>query len=112
MTKPSAAENSPALVCDLTAIEAEQRDHHIIATKRLFNHVQATHELENGYAFRLPNDTDTIRHTAEFIIQERKCCSFFTFALELEASGGPLWLRITGQEGVKEVIRAEFGELF
>ncbi|MCB0213394.1 MAG: hypothetical protein KDJ52_28885 [Anaerolineae bacterium] len=111
MTKPFPIENSSTLACNLNAIETEQRDQHITETKRLFSQVQETRELETGYAFRLPNNTDTIRHAAEFIIQERKCCPFFTFALELEASGGPLWLRITGQTGVREVIQAEFGEL-
>jgi hypothetical protein len=46
---------------------------------------------------------------AEWVSYERKCCPFFTFALEQSADGGPVWLRITGPEGVKVFIREAFG---
>ncbi|MCB0168435.1 MAG: hypothetical protein KDI79_29675 [Anaerolineae bacterium] len=110
MSIPSTAENSTVLACDLTAIEMEQREQHIMETKRLFSLVQEARELPDGYALRLPNDTDTILSTAGFIVQERKCCPFIHFALELEAENGPLWLRLTGRDGVKPVLQAEFGE--
>jgi len=30
---------------------------------------------------------------------------YLTFALEIEREGGPVWLRLTGREGVKEFMR-------
>jgi hypothetical protein len=40
---------------------------------------------------------------------ERLCCPFFAFQLEISKDGAPLWLRITGEEGVKEFMQLEFG---
>lgn len=37
---------------------------------------------------------------------ERLCCPFFRFGLEIEPNSGPLWLRLTGSEGVKEILRS------
>jgi len=48
---------------------------------------------------------------AEFISLERLCCPFLRFSLEVEPEGGPIWLRLTGREGVKAFIREEVGEL-
>ena len=38
---------------------------------------------------------------------ERLCCPFLTFTLEVSPERGPLLLRLTGAEGVKDFIRAE-----
>jgi len=46
---------------------------------------------------------------AEFITLERLCCPFLTLALEVERERGPLWLKLTGREGVKPFLRAELG---
>ena len=44
-----------------------------------------------------------------FVAEERQCCPFFTFEMEQARDQGPVWLRVTGSDGVKEFIRAEFG---
>ena len=41
-------------------------------------------------------------------VVETECCPFFDFHIDLEEQGSLLCLRLTGQEGVKEFIRAEF----
>ena len=65
--------------------------------------------MPDGYAFRLPNESDVLLKAAEFIALERLCCPFFGFSLEVEPEGGALWLRLTGREGVKPFIHAEIG---
>jgi len=42
------------------------------------------------------------------MLQERRCCPFFDLSLRLDREGGPMWLELTGREGVKEFIKAEF----
>ncbi|HEY9710052.1 MAG TPA: hypothetical protein V6D48_17730, partial [Oculatellaceae cyanobacterium] len=42
---------------------------------------------------------------AKFIENERLCCPFFRFGLDVEPNSGPLWLRLTGGEGVKEILQ-------
>ena len=48
---------------------------------------------------------------AEFIALERLCCPFLNFGLEIKAEGGPVWLRLSGREGVKAFIREEISGL-
>jgi hypothetical protein len=99
----------PAIACDMTALDAAQRERQHILMERFRASLQETQSLQDGYAFRLPPDTATIMDTAEFIAIERLCCPFLNFALEIGPAGQPLWLRLTGRAGVKEFIEAEFG---
>ena len=50
-----------------------------------------------GYAFELPNDPNVLHTAAEFIVNERLCCPFFGFALEIEREGGSAWLSLVGR---------------
>lgn len=71
----------------------------------------ATQEVEeraDGYAFRFAPRPDTLLALAEFIGLEGRCCPFLRFSLVLEPDDGPLWLELTGPEGVNEFLRAEF----
>src|SRR5262245_32876179 len=88
------------IACDLTAIEASEREQHFLTVEQLFATVQHTEELSAGYAFRLP--TERLLDAAHFIANERLCCPFFTFTLHLEPNGGTLWLKLTGSAEVKQ----------
>jgi len=109
MTTTTTPEMGSPFRCDMSAIEPTQRKQHLATAVALFRAVEAIHELPNGYAFRLPNDATVLRWTAEFIMREKLCCPFFGFGVEVEPEGGPLWLRLTGEEGIKPFIRAEIG---
>jgi hypothetical protein len=109
MTTTTPPEMRSPFRCDMSAIEPRQRKQHLATAVALFRAVEAMHELPNGYAFRLPNDAPVLRQTAEFIMREKVCCPFFGFSVEIEPEGGPLWLRLTGEEGIKPFIRAEIG---
>ena len=102
-------EESP-FACDMTAVAPEQRGAHIATIEKLFRAVQRSRELPDGYSFELPNESDVLLLAAEFIINERSCCPFFDFALEIEREGGPMWLSLKGRDGVKPFIMAEVGE--
>jgi hypothetical protein len=108
-----AADGSPkkpqAFACSLTALTAEQRKRHAELRKTLGESVKEIQELPDGYAFRLPDDTKTILSAAEFISYEKLCCPFFKFNLEIESDGKPVWLKLTGREGVKQFLKTEFG---
>ena len=97
-------------VCDMHAIAAAHRKQHIAAAIQVFRAVQTIQELPNGYAFRLPHETTLLMKTVEFMANERLCCPFLGLAVEIEPEGGPLWLRLTGRDGVKPFIKAEIGE--
>lgn len=96
------------LACNLNAIPASERAGHGALAGRLFSAVLETQELAEGYAFRLPAESTVLKQAAEFIANERLCCPFFRFELVVEPGGGPFWLRLTGAEGVKAFVAAEF----
>lgn len=110
MTTSTTTENQSPFFCDMTAIAPTQRKQHVATAIAVFRAVQEIHELPNGYAFRLPNDATFLLKTAEFLMREKLCCPFFGFSVEVEPEGGPLWLRLTGGDGIKPFIRAEIGE--
>jgi hypothetical protein len=66
-----------------------------------------TRETEDGYRFRYSADPAIINSIAEWITYERICCPFFDFELKVE-SKGVVWLRLSGENGVKDFIRGEF----
>lgn len=93
------------LVCTLGAFTAAERERHKALTSQLTVGVVERRELENGFSFCVErmNATDV----AEWAALERRCCPFF----QIEITGrnpGQVWLHLTGPEGVKEFISAEF----
>lgn len=92
------------LACDLTAIEDEERKHHRQAAETVFAAVEELRELPDGYGFRLPTDTEIIQQTGAFVSRERLCCPFFDFTLEITPDHGPVWLKLTGGDDIKQYI--------
>ena len=93
------------LACVPGAIPLAQRPAHFARLDRLFGDaVRERRDVENGYAFRF--DPAAFDELARFVANERRCCPFFTFTLEVAADQGPIWLRITGREGAKAVLQS------
>jgi hypothetical protein len=97
------------IACNLNALDKEQRRRYQALTAQLRAAVQETRELPDGYSFRLPSDEETIQRTAEWITLERRCCPFISFGLETGRENGPLWLSLTGRDGVKPFLKMELG---
>ena len=96
-----------AFACNLHALSHDERVRHARSTERLHAAVLETRELESGYRFRLAEPAMDLPALAEWVRLERRCCPFFTFAIEVEGGGGATWLALSGAAGVKEFIRAE-----
>jgi hypothetical protein len=94
-----------SLACDLTAIPAMVREEHVMSAPQLFGAAEEVQDMPNGFAIRFVNEPGRFLSIARFIENERLCCPFFNFGLELEPNNGPLWLRLTGAEGVKEMLQ-------
>src|SRR5262245_42287175 len=108
MLVPAAtAGGDETFACNMTALTRSERTHYGKLPRRLMDAVEERRELKNGYGFRLP--ATMLVSAAEWVSFERRCCPFFTFALDIGRDGGPVWLEVTGSKGVKEFIRAEFG---
>ena len=108
----AASRENPSLACDLTAISADVREEHISTTPELFATAQDVQELPSGYAIRFQNEPGKFMAIAKFIENEQLCCPFFNFGLEVEPNRGQLWLRLTGGEGVKEILQTTLFDSF
>jgi hypothetical protein len=62
-------------------------------------------------AYALQMDTKQIDtgQLVEWIELERRCCPFFGFEVHWDRKNEPVWLYLTGPEGVKDFILDEFG---
>lgn len=97
------------LACNLAAIDVGERPAHYARSERLMSEaIQEWQELPDGYAFRY--QADDYGELAAFIANERLCCPFFHFTLDVSPDQGPIWLRITGSEGVKEFFGSVLGK--
>ena len=95
--------------CNVSALTADQRKHHHELTTRLRESVKEVRELGDGYSFRFAGETSEIAAVAEWVTLERLCCPFFSFRLEVGGAGEPMWLSLTGRDGVKSFMQSEFG---
>jgi hypothetical protein len=98
--------------CDMTALSSDQRArHHELATL-LQSSLTAIRELPDGYDFEFPWETATYAALAEITPLEHACCPFFDISICIESGSNKLCWRLTGREGIKPFIRAEFGAWF
>jgi len=105
------------LACNVKALSDSQRERHRLLTEKLGSAMVGRTELPDGYALvldlkRLPPDAAgepfCVVEVAEWMDLEARCCPFVDFAVEMKGSGGPMRLRLTGGEGVKEFLKAEW----
>ena len=95
-------DNMPT-ACSLTTAELRDRDAMFLSEFR--SAVVETEELQDGYAFRLPGDAESIRLAAKLIAVERECCPILAFGLVAQPNKGQVIVRITGPIGTKEFLR-------
>ena len=94
--------------CDRTALTSEQRKRQQELGKMLRASILGVQELPDGFEFEFPSDPANYQILTEFTPLERACCPFFDISIRLDREDGKLWWRLTGREGVKQFIRAEF----
>ncbi len=94
--------------CNIKALTPAERARHKQLTEKLMAAPKEILETEKGYEFRYSPADVSLAELAEWVAAESKCCPFFDFHLDLEREGKLLCLRLTGEEGIKAFIRAEF----
>jgi hypothetical protein len=110
---PTRAQNNGTTVetpffCNLKALTVVERTEHQRLGQRLAESILRTVEIAEGYAFEVDGHRVAVRDIAQWTEFERRCCPFFDFNLELRRENGPITLRLTGRDGVKQFIRSEF----
>ena len=94
--------------CDRTALTVEQRARQQELSKTLTASVLGIQELPDGFEFEFPYNPSNYQALADFTPLERACCPFFDISIRLDREGGKLWWQLSGREGVKQFIRADF----
>ena len=94
--------------CNLKALTAVERSEHLQLARRLAASVSSAVEIAEGYAFEIDSRRVSVKDLATWTEFERRCCPFFDFILEWRREHGPVTLRLTGRDGVKQFIRSEF----
>lgn len=104
--KPMTTQNR--FYCNSQALTAWERIRHGAETARLLLVRKAVVEMEKGYELQFDPETVPVAELAEWVTLESRCCPFFDFHIDLENEGKLVCLRLTGPEGIKPFIRAEF----
>ena len=89
------------IACTLNGTEQSRRQE---AMQELVNASQQKAELADGYALKFETSLERVQTLTDFIMSERECCPFFTFALLFEPDSGGVWLQICGGTGVKAAL--------
>jgi hypothetical protein len=99
----------PILACNMKAISSADRPRYNVLLRKIKAAVKQQRELPDGYAWELDGKSITLPETAEWVMMERRCCSFLT--LQIEATGNQInyWVNLKGPEGVKAFLVSEFG---
>ncbi len=109
MTRASNNDASSFLFyCDMSALSREERTRHVDLVTRLFGSLaQERRELADGYAYRFDGEHYSL--LADFVTNERLCCPFLSFKLDVAPYAGPVWLHLTAEGDVKPFLREEIG---
>ncbi len=94
--------------CNIKALTPTERAHHKQLTEKLIAARKDIVETQKGYEFQFTPANVTLAELADWVAAEGKCCPFFDFHIDLEGAGSLLCLRLTGEDGIKPFIRAEF----
>lgn len=97
----------PPIVCNLFGLSETQRKRQQELHRTLMAGVKDVRELPDGYGIRFPSTSSNIEAVAEYITLERVCCPFFHFELQVGCEDEPMWLNLTGREGVKKFLKSE-----
>ena len=111
-SSPAVNKAESAFYCNRTALTADQRLRQKELGKNLHAALLGVQELPDGYEFEFPPDRANYDALTEFTPLEHACCPFFDVSIRLEREHGKLWWRLTGRDGVKPFIRAEFSPWF
>jgi hypothetical protein len=98
----------PVLACNLKAIGPAERPHYDELVERIRSAVRNRRAISDGYVFKLDSKTVSLPETAEWIGMERLCCPFLTLQLSAFGDRTDCILTLTGPEGVKPFLDAEF----
>ncbi len=101
-----ATEGAGVMACVVGAIAPDERAGHFALIQELFGTaMREKRPVDGGYEFSFP--ADAAERVFRFLLNERKCCPFLRFTVELAPHAAGVSLRITGDGPVREFLDAE-----
>lgn len=100
------SEKNIPILCTLNDAAFRERESAVL--QKMKAAVVDANETDDGYAFRFHSDDDSFAMLNEFMVLERRCCPFLDFKLTLPRGWGDIHLELTGPEGAKDFIAANF----
>jgi hypothetical protein len=94
--------------CKVSALTQSERIHHVKLTEKLLAMRSDAVPTDYGYELQFDPNKVSITELTDWVVNESRCCPFFDFHIDLEHSGRLLCLRLTGPDGIKPFIEAEF----
>lgn len=98
--------DDPPVACTITDQRAEERAEWMLSV--LLSRYSGAEERPNGVTVRFDGADETLRHVARFVAEEKRCCAFADYRIEVSPPYEETRLTITGPEGTREM----FGEQF
>jgi hypothetical protein len=94
----------PEICCRLDAFadDAERAEHGALL-RRVRDATTSTVEVEGGLRLLLPDDAAAFRDAAAWIVLERRCCPFLSFALAWR--DGQVAVTVTGPAGAAAIVQ-------
>jgi hypothetical protein len=105
----SEGSTSSVFFCDLAALSAIEQQRRRELAESVVRAAKGRSELSNGYAITLDARKITVAALSEWVALESRCCPFLSFEVRTDSlSEQAMMLELTGADGVKEFLRAEF----
>ena len=68
-------------------------------------------EQTDGFILRFLDDDKTARALFDFVMFEKRCCAFVTYAIRFEPQNGSIFLELYSRDGAKDFLRGMLTEM-
>ena len=99
-------DSRPPVACTINEERAEERSDWM--TAELLPAYAGAEEHADGVIVHFEGASDTLRHVARFVAEEKECCAFADYRIDVSPPYEETRLTITGPEGTKEMFYEEF----
>ena len=99
-------ESRPPVACTISGTRAEERSDWM--TAELLPAYAGYDEREDGVTVHFDGADETLRNVARFVAEEKECCAFADYRVDVSPPYEETRLTITGPEGTKEMFGEEF----
>ena len=99
-------DSRPPVACTISEARAGERADWM--AEELLPAYSGARERNDGVTVRFDGADDTLEHVARFVAEEKECCAFADYRIDVSPPYEETRLSITGPEGTKEMFGEEF----